>query len=300
MATGSKAPALGVVKGQLLIVAATFFWGISAVFARFLFRDRAIPPLHLVELRILLALPLLVAWIAWRNPEALRPPREDWPRFVILGALGVAAIQGSYYYSISVLGVGLSILIQYLAPALIVGFEMLRGVRPRPVTIAALAIAVLGTVLLVGSLTPAGGHIKLYQWLIGFSSAVTFAFYIVYSKRMIGKHPPERVLLYSFLVAGTIWMIVTPPWRIVAAGYPREIWAGFGVMAIISVALPFVCFNAGLRLMPAARAGILAMLEPVVAIVGSAIALGEGLAPRQWTGAVLVLLASGLAARRND
>jgi drug/metabolite transporter (DMT)-like permease len=286
--------------GRLLIIAAVFFWGISAVFARFLFRDRAIPPFHLVELRILLALPILIAWIAWRNPDALRPPREDRLEFIILGAIGVAAIQGTYYYSISVLGVGLSILMQYLAPALIVGWEMLRGVRPRPLTVATLVIAVLGTALLVGSLTPVGREIRPEHWLVAFSSALTFAFYVVYSKRMIGRHPPERVLLYSFLTAAVIWLIVTPPWRIIAAGYSAKIWMGFVTMAVISVALPFVCFNVGLRRMPASRAGILSMLEPVIAIVGSALALGEGLAPRQWAGAVLVLLASGLAARRHE
>ena len=43
--------------------------------------------------------------------------------------LGVAAVQGTYYVSIALLGVGLAILIQYLAPTLIVVLDVVRGRR---------------------------------------------------------------------------------------------------------------------------------------------------------------------------
>src|SRR5687767_11983599 len=103
-----------------MVFAAALLWGTSATLARFVFRDHQVPALTVVELRLAIASILLWPWLALRRPAALRIARADWPYFLILGLFGVAAVQGTYYYSISRLGVGLSILIQYLAPALIV------------------------------------------------------------------------------------------------------------------------------------------------------------------------------------
>src|SRR5438093_13718665 len=98
-----------------MVLGAAFFWGTSATLARLVFRDRHVPPLTVVELRLVLAAIILGSWLAWRHPEQLHVARKDWAYFGILSVFGLAAVQGSYYYSISVLGVGLAILIQYLA-----------------------------------------------------------------------------------------------------------------------------------------------------------------------------------------
>ena len=111
-ANPAQAHGRGATRGRLLVIAATVLWGTSATLARFVFRDHHIPPLTVVELRLLTAVALLGAWLAWRKPEALRIARADWGYFFILGLFGVAAVQGSYYMSISVLGVGLAILLQ--------------------------------------------------------------------------------------------------------------------------------------------------------------------------------------------
>ena len=105
------------------MLAATLFWGTSATLARFMFRDRHVPTFAVVEMRLASAVALLGPWLLWRRPESLRIRREDWGYFLVLGVLGVAAIQCTYYYSVATLGVGLAILIQYLAPTLIVIFD---------------------------------------------------------------------------------------------------------------------------------------------------------------------------------
>jgi drug/metabolite transporter (DMT)-like permease len=208
-------------------------------------------------------------------------------------------VQGTYYFAIARLGVGLAILLQYLAPALIVGFELLRGRRVgRRVLVSALA-AIVGTALLVRGVGQVGRAIALVDWMVGFGAALAFAFYIVYSKRGLARYAPETVLFYTFLVAGVFWACVTPPWRILAAGYDATLWLAFAALGVFSTLVPFVCFYAGLRRLPAAEAGIMATLEPVVAVVSAAVVLGEGLGPIQWLGAILVL-AAAITAGRED
>jgi drug/metabolite transporter (DMT)-like permease len=285
-------------RGRWLVLAATVLWGTSATLARAVFRDHHVPPLQVVELRLLIAVALLGPWLLIRKRSALRVPRRDWGYFLILGLFGVATVQGSYYYSIAVLGVGLAILLQYLAPALIVAYEAARGKPAGRYTVIAIVCAVLGTALLVGGLGAGAAKVPAHGWVIGFSSAFAFAFYILYSKRGLEHYPPETVLFYTFSIAGLLWACVNPPWRIVAAGYAPGLWGMFLCLGVFSTLAPFALFVAGLKRLPAAQTGILATFEPVVAVLAAAAFLGEGLRPIQWAGALLVLVASLLASRQ--
>jgi drug/metabolite transporter (DMT)-like permease len=282
------------------VFGAAFLWGTSATLARFVFRDRHVPALTAVELRLAIAIALLGPWLAWRRPHALRIARADIGYFVILGLFGIAAVQGSYYYAISTLGVGLAILIQYLAPSLIVAYGALRGMRVRVSTVVALASALFGVALLVGNVDPNALrahplHARPLDWAAGFGATLSFAFYVVFSKRGLRRYPPETVLFYTFAIAAIFWAIVTPPWRILAADYGADLWMMFAGLGIFSTLVPFFLFNAGLQRLSAAEAGIIATLEPVVAVVSAAVFLGEGLRAVQWIGALLVLSAAALA-----
>jgi drug/metabolite transporter (DMT)-like permease len=279
----------------MMVFAAATLWGTSATLARYVFRDHHVPALTVVELRLLIACLLLLPWLLWRQPQALRVVPTDWRYFMTLGLFGVAAVQGTYYYSISRLGVGLSILIQYLAPALIVLYEMVRGRAPSSRTWLAVIAAVLGTGLLVGGVDRSALHARPLDWACGFGSAFAFAFYIVFSKRGLGRYHPATVLFYTFAIAGIFWSIVTPPWKILAAHYDAELWLLFLAIGICSTLLPFALFYGGLRRLRAEETGILATLEPVIAVVSAALFLGEGLGWIQMSGAFLVLCATLLA-----
>jgi drug/metabolite transporter (DMT)-like permease len=263
-------------RGRWLVFGAAFLWGTSATLARFVFRDRHAPALTAVELRLLFSVAILGPWLALRRPQALRIARSDWGYFLVLGLFGVAAVQGTYYYAISVLGVGLAILIQYLAPALIVGYGALRGMRVRVPTIVALVSAILGIALLVSNVDPVSleahpPQVRPLHWAVGFGSTLSFAFYVVFSKRGLQRYAPETVLFYTFLVAGVFWAIITPPWRIIAAGYGADLWLMFAALGVFSTLAPFFLFNTGLRHLSAAEAGIIASLEPVVAALALAL-----------------------------
>ncbi len=287
------------VLGRWLIFLATVFWGTTATLARSVFRDFHVPPLAVVELRLAIAASLLLVWLAATRREALRLRREDLGYFVVLGLAGVAAVQGSYYYSISRLGVGLAILLQYLAPSLIVVWDLVRGRKPAPVMLIAVVLAVVGTAFLVNGVDPRAIDATPLDWAIGLSSAVIFAFYVVYSKRGLARYAPETVLFYTFTLAAVFWACIVPPSTILGAHYPAPLWWRFLLLGVFSTLVPFQCFYAGLRRLPATEASVLATSEPVVAILAAALFLGETLRAQQWVGAALVIAASMLASREH-
>ena len=277
--------------------AATVFWASTATLARFVFRDRHVPPLTVVELRLSIAAIVLFLLLLARRRESLKIAPRDIGYFLALGLFGVAAVQGSYYFTISKLGVGLAILVQYLAPTLIVAFDLVRGRWVGWIMIVAVLCALVGTALLVGGVDQGALHARPLYWAIAFLSAFVFAFYIVFSKRGLARYPPETVLLYTFTIAALFWAIVTPPWKIVAAGYSRDLWGVFVLLGLFSTLVPFGLFYAGLRRLPAAETGVIATTEPLVAIFLAGFLLHEQLRPIQFAGAVLVLVAALLASR---
>ena len=286
-------------RGRLLVFGAAVLWGTSATLARSVFRDEHVPALTVVALRLSIATALLAPWLALRARHKLKIERRDIGYLLVLGLVGVAAVQGSYYYSISVLGVGLAILIQYVAPSLIVLLDVVRGVRVGIPTLLSVGAALLGTTLLVGNVDRNAIHAAPWQWGVSSLSAFVFAFYILYSKRGLARYAPETILLYTFLIAGVFWLIITPPWVIAAQHYPPRLWGMFLLLGIFSTLVPFSLFYAGLRDLPATEASIVATLEPVVAVISAALLLGESLSGWQWLGALLVLSASVIASRRT-
>ena len=283
----------------MLVFAAALLWGLSATLARFVFHRRQVPALTVVELRLMIAVAFLGPWLALRRPARLVIRRSDLGSIVILGLFGVAAVQGSYYYSIAKLGVGLAILIQYLAPALILVFEFLRGSRIRPSQLLAVTAAVVGTALVVGTISASAMRISALDWCIGFGSAFAFAFYIVYSKGRLERYAPETILLYTFTIAASFWAIVTPPWKILSAGYGADLWLMFLALGLFSTLVPFTLFYAGLKHLSSSEASIVATLEPVVAVFTAAAFLGEGLRGLQWLGAALVLAGAASSSARK-
>src|SRR5689334_25257370 len=127
--------------GLGLALASAFAFGGSGVAAKPLI-EAGLDPLHVVWLRVTGAA-LVMLPVAWRHRRLVRE------RPVLLAGFGlfaVAGVQAFYFASISRIPVGVALLIEYLAPALVLGW--VRFVQRRPVTRA----AALGVVLAVGGL----------------------------------------------------------------------------------------------------------------------------------------------------
>jgi drug/metabolite transporter (DMT)-like permease len=91
--------------------------------------------------------------------------------------------------------------------------------------------------------------------------------------------------------AAAFWLIVNPPWKIVAAHYGRAEWLFLLIFAITSVLLPFSLYFAGLQHLDATSAIVASCLEPVFSILIAAVALGEVVRPVQTVGIIIVLAA---------
>lgn len=248
----------------------------------------------MVETRLAISSLALGAWMLVFRRQDLVVDRRHWLRLAILAVVGVATVQASYYTTVSLVGVGLAILLQYLAPGLVVLYEWATGRAPLTrQKIVALALTTAGTALLV--LGDPGGVVRAKPLgvALGLVSAVCFAFYMLSAKSAVRRLPILTVNFYGFAGAALLWALVVPPWKLAAAHYGGTTWALLLAVAVFSVLVPFGLFYRGIARLDTWRVALTAMLEPVVAALSAWLFLGEGLAPAQWLGAGLLLLGIG-------
>jgi drug/metabolite transporter (DMT)-like permease len=257
--------------------------------------------LRLTEVRCTGALIGLALILLATRPATLRTNRRELLYLGAFGVFGVALVQLFYFLAIHRLEIGVSLLIQYLGTllvALFARFVMKEHVRRR--LWAALALALGGLTLVVDLWH--GVSLDGLGVLFSLCSAVTFAGYLLLAERAVGHRDPISLLCLGFLFATVFWAVVQPWWS-----FPFDvpgttvsllgnlshlhlpIWVLMAWMIVLGTIVPFFLIVGSMRHITATRAGILAMVEPVVASLVAYGWLDETLGATQLVGGAIVI-----------
>ncbi|MBP1691012.1 MAG: protein of unknown function transrane, partial [Bacteroidetes bacterium] len=106
------------VRGILMIIGAAVLWGVSATAAKALLNQR-LDPVLVVQSRVTFSLLILLAYVLLFRPHFLRVAWGELWKFALLGCVGVAGTNFTYYFTIRESTVATAILIQYTAPLLV-------------------------------------------------------------------------------------------------------------------------------------------------------------------------------------
>ena len=248
---------------------------------------------------------LLIALV--RRPASLRVRRGDLLRLAIFGIVGLAAVQLFYFLAIHRLAIGIALLIQFIGPVLVAIWARTFGrehVRRR--IWASLALTLSGLALMV----------ELWKGIVLDGLGVVFALiaafvlaaYLLLAEREIRRRDPISLMAWGFGFATLFWTVVQPWWsypagRVAAtvslegrlAGWHLPVWALLLWVVVLGSIVPFTLVVGSMRHISATRAGIAAMLEPVVATVVAWVWLRESLSAVQLVGAAVVLAGIALA-----
>lgn len=289
-------------RGYLYIAGATLLWGISATLGRGAFTGQLLPrgrslkpidPLILSQCRMtfsfLVLFPILVIR---RGLGRLRLPRTDLQQLVLLGLFGVAASNYLYYLAIQKTNVATAIILQYSAPVMVLVFMVARGLqRATPKRVSAVGLAVVGSALAIGLGGSSGLTLNAVGVAAALLAAVAFSYYNIVGHDIVARYDHWIVLLYTALSAAVFWLVVNPPWKVVAAHYSGFEWAFLLMFSMVSALLPFSFYFAGLQYLEPTKAIVASCLEPVFSIVIAAVVLGESVRPVQAIGIIVVLAA---------
>lgn len=244
-----------------------------------------------VQSRVIVTALFLTAVLLLLNRKLLSVSPRDLIDFALLGVIGVAGANYAYYMAIQATNVGIAILLQYTAPAIVAAYMLLsRQEKISGVKTLAIVLSLGGSAIMLGAFSP-DVHITTVGILFGVASAVCFAFFNVYNK-VAGKHYSVwTALTWTLICAGLFWVVVDILSRtdLTPIGY-RElaILTGF---SFSSVLIPYYFYFTGLKHLAASTAIIVSTLEPVVAICTSFIFLGEKMEVFQIAGGIFIVSA---------
>lgn len=276
-------------RGYLLVVVTAIFWGFSGSLAKYLMQG-AVTPLTLTLGRSVITAAVLLAYLLLRDPAALRLTRRSALWTAGFG-LSLAATQVCYFSAIERLNVAAAILLEYMAPAIVVAFGWLfLSRRVTGVTLASLISVLVGSALIVEAYDLDALTLSAAGVAFGITAAFAFSTYI-----LVGEHLQKvgmgvaAQLFYGFTITSIVLTLLAPPWRAAPEVFEVPTLALIGVVGVFGTLVPFACFFASLRYIDAGHATIVSTLEPVVAGLVSLVWFGEILSLPQLAGAALVI-----------
>ncbi|GAB7035048.1 EamA family transporter [Streptomyces sp. NPDC021749] len=259
-------------------------------------------PLHVTWLRVAGAA-LVMLPVAWRHRDL---PRRRPALLAGFGLLAVAGVQACYFAALSRIPVGVALLIEYLAPALVLGW--VRFVQKRPVTRA----AAVGVVLAVGGLACV---VEIWSGLsfdaLGLALALGAAccqvgYFVLSDHGSDGEDTadPLGVIAYGLLIGAVVLTAIARPWEldwtVLGSGADMngtQVPAALLLAWIVLVATvaAYLTGVVSIRRLSPQVAGVVACLEAVIATVLAWVLLGEHLSAPQILGGVVVLTGAFIA-----
>jgi drug/metabolite transporter (DMT)-like permease len=265
-------------------------WAVNGSLARLLL-DEGVSAMHLSQMRSTLSFLLLLGFLALFKPEDLRIERRQVAPLAWLGVAGLAGVHATYFLAIERLDVGVALAIQYLGPLLLLLYLRFFGRQPlAPSLWGAVALSAVGSFLVVQAYDASG--IDGLGLVFGFLTACFFALYLVLSERAGASHKAHTTLTWAFGFTTLFWLVVRPPWTFPFGEFAdlENLLLGLGV-AIVGTLVPFVLIVSAVRHIPAARAAVVATLEPVLAAILAWPILDQVLEAPQIAGVVIVVAA---------
>lgn len=268
----------------------------SAIAAKLLFKKLGADALLLSQSRAVFGWAMMFAYLVSRKPDRLRIQWRDAYVFGLLGLFGIAGSNFFLYYAFQHMAAALADLIQFTAPLFVALWMWWRGFEKMDLQKAlALGLALIGCGLALGVGKGSMASMSGVGVMAALTSMFCYAFLIIMGKHVGSRFAVSTYLHYSLAGAALFWLCVKPGEfvsRLVSDPTLTCMLISFTVLSIIG---PYGLFFAGLKRVPASRAGIVGTWEPVFITIGAWLVLGEAFKATQIVGILLVLAAIVLA-----
>jgi drug/metabolite transporter (DMT)-like permease len=243
----------------------------------------------------------------------VREALTHWKTVLAYGIAPIAGAQLCYYNAVSHLSVGVALLLEYTSPVLVVGW-LWATTRRRPsnLTIAGIALAVAGIVLVLDVFS--GARIDMVGVAWALAAAVCAASYFMMSDEVSANGAEEgglssiplatgglivgAVAVALLGVSGVMPLTFTSNDTVVA-GMSTSWLVPVIALALIPTAIAYTLGIMGIARLRPRFASLVGLAEVMFAVLAAWALLGEALTPVQAVGAVVVLCGLVLA-RHGD
>ena len=285
---------LGSGLGVALFSSAVF--GLSGSFAKALLEAGWSPgaavTARLTGAALILAVP---AFLALRG--RWHQLRDNWVTIGLFGLIGVAACQLFYFNAVARLSVGVALLLEYLAPVLIVLWLWAASrKRPRASTSAGTLLSLAGLVLVLDF--TGAVKIDLIGVLWGMAAAVCLAIYFFITAKENESLPPIVLASVGLMVGAAVMWLAAATGLLPMAFSTADTrlgpwitpwWVSLAGLIVLATVLAYVSGIMAARALGSKVASFVSLTEVLFAVIWAWLLLGELPGAIQLLGGVLIV-----------
>lgn len=278
-------------RGRIAAAASGICFGAIGIFALTAYRDGA-DILGLLPLRFLVAGSVL-ALAATAIGESW-PSRRQIVACLALGGVGYLTFTFLFFTTLHHASPGVAALLLYLNPFVVFAWSVALGrERFRIGALLTLAVAVAGLALVLMDGPASGTGVVL-----GLITAACYGTYLVVGAGALAELPPLAATALLCLGAGAVALAAAAAF---GGTLPRTAagWQALAGITFVSTVFALGLLTVALQRIPPAEVATIMMVEPVSAVILSALVLDQAVTARQALGAAVTLVACTLFLRRR-
>jgi drug/metabolite transporter (DMT)-like permease len=295
---GSPAARSGYAGGLAIALLSAASFGLSGALARSLL-DLGWTPAAVVAVRITGAFVLLVIPCLVLLRRTGLPSLRQTGRMAVYGVVAVALAQLCYFSAVQYLSVGVALLLEYLAPVLLIFWHWARsGRRPALSVFGGAALALLGLVFVLDLRSDVTLHPIGVAW--GLGAALCLCGYFVLSENSGASSAVSPLLLTTVgtgvggaVILGAAAVGVLPlaarTGTTVLAGVSVGWWLPVLLLVGVTAVLAYLTGIVAVRRLGSSAASFVALAEVLFAVFFAVVLLAQQPSASQVVGGVLVL-----------
>lgn len=281
--------------GIILAILGASFWGLGGTVSDYLFKQQNIDINWYVTARLLISGFLLLTIFKILNPRQsifiVFRNVTNTIQLLIFSTLGMLLVQYAYMASIIYGNAAIATLLQYIAPVYIILWFIIRKKETfKLFDVIAILLTLTGTFLLLTNGSLGSLMVSSSSMIWGIISGLSLAFYTIYASNLLSKFPAILVVGWEMLISGILMNFKAPIWQFTISQIDISVilYLAFGI--ILGTAMAFFFFIKSLNYLSAKETTLFGTIEPVMAIVASALWLKVVFLPFQLLGIVLIII----------
>ena len=277
--------------GTIQIITAAVCWGTLGIFSTYLnqigFSGWQITILRIVTAAFLILIMLPKLW-----SHLIKLRRKQWFGLALQSLIGVLGMSVCYFFAVIYVGAGSAVALLYTAHVFSLLFSALlldESITRQSALLALVAVFGVGLTML--------GEQAQVNWgiLLGLLAGMSYSLYGVLGKRaMHDAHPAPLVFFTSIIISAGVLLLLPETYQTYGQllSLPLHTWGYALGLSLIGTVVPFALYMKALEKLPATRASVFTIFEPLTAIALAILLLHQSLSWIQYLGVVLILMAA--------
>ncbi len=278
-----------------MITIGSMFWGATGPMMEWMLDHTTMTPEFMLSVRLIIAGVIILSFLSWKKQKSIWEiwHNKSWSvQLVIFSVVGMLGLQFTFVKTIEASNAVMATLLQFLAPIFIILYlsVIVKRVPPKAQIIGMIGTLV-GLFLLLTNGSFSSIEVSGLTLLWGIALGFTYAFYTLYPARLQHEWGVLLIIGWGMIISGLILAYKAKLWATDEWKLLQDLPVVFMMLSLVVLgASAFVLFLSSMKYISPVETSVLSSIEPLTAMVISAVWLQAYLKGGQLIGAIIMLI----------